>query len=80
LKLHYCTVRKMVAELRKNGKRWVLYTNDVSIYKHLRKNTFTTNKVPYIKNGKIVGIDFYFEKKSIRTMRRISKGQLLLGI
>ena len=70
----------MVAELRKYGKRWVLYTNNALMYKHLRKNHFTTQKVPYIKNGKIVGIDFYFEKKSIRTMRKIARGQLLLGI
>ena len=70
----------MVAELRKNGKRWVLYTDDTYVYKHLKKNAFTTQKVPYIKNGKIVGVDFYFEKKSIRTMRKIARGQMLLGI
>jgi len=70
----------MVAELRKIGGRWALYTNDAFVYKHLSKYTIATNKIPYIKNGKMVGIDFYFDKKSTRTAKKVARGQLLLGI
>ena len=70
----------MVAELRRNGKRWILYTDNTLIYKNLCKSPFTVKKIPYIKNGKVVGIDFYVSSKSFRAMRRITKGQLALGI
>ena len=70
----------MVVELRKIGRRWALYTNDEMVYKHLGKCTIAANKVPYIQNGKLVGIDFYFNEKLNRTIRKVAKGQMFLGI
>jgi hypothetical protein len=70
----------MVAELRKSGKRWVIYTDDTIVYKHLNKYVSPANRVPYTKNGKVIGIDYYFDRRSARAVKRIAKGQMLLGI
>lgn len=69
----------MVAELRKTVRGWAIYTNDVFVYKHLSKYA-AAGKVPYIKNGKMVGVDFYFDKKHTRTAKKVARGQLFLGI
>ncbi|MBN1368067.1 MAG: hypothetical protein JW967_09085 [Dehalococcoidales bacterium] len=70
----------MVAELRRTGGRIVLFTDDARIYKYFNQVSLTKHKVPYLQNGKMVGIDFYFEKKLRRTIQRIKAGQMPLDI
>jgi hypothetical protein len=70
----------MVAELRRTGGRIVLYTDDAYMYKYLNKVKLTKHKVPYLQNGEMVGIDFYFDKKLRRTVQRVKTGQMLLDI
>ena len=70
----------MATELRRTGGRVILYTNDPRFYKYLKKYSLTKNQVPYLQNGKIVGVDLYFDKKLRRTVQRIKTGQMLLDI
>jgi hypothetical protein len=70
----------MVAELRKIGSQVVLFTNEAPIYRRLNGLSLTKYKVPYLQNGKLVGIDFYFDKKLRNTIQRVKGGQLFLGI
>ena len=70
----------MVAEIRKIGNRTALYTNDNRLYKLVNKWPVAKHKVRYIQNGKVIGVDFYFNKKWTRPIKRISKGQLPLDI
>jgi hypothetical protein len=70
----------MVTEIRRTGGRIVLYTDEARIYKYLNQVTLTKHKVPYLQNGKIVGIDFYFDKKLCRIVQRVKNGQMLLGL
>jgi len=70
----------MVVEFRRIGRRWAIYTNEVATYKRINKYATRVNKVPYIKNGKLVGMDFYFNEKPAPTIQKVAKGQLHLGI
>ena len=70
----------MVAELRINGNRVVLFTNEALVYRHLAGLSITKYKVPYLQNGKMIGVDFYFDKKLLQTIRKLKTGQLPLGI
>jgi len=70
----------MVAELRRSGTRMVLFTDEAPIYRHLNELSITKYKIPYLKNGKVVGIDLYFDRKLWRTVRRVKDGQMVLDI
>jgi len=70
----------MVAEIRKIGNHTALYTNESRIYKLVDKWQVSKQKVRYVQNGKVIGVDFYFHKKWTRPIKRISKGQLPLDI
>jgi len=70
----------MVAEIRRIGSRTVLFTNDPTLYNHLNRLSLTRHKVRYLQNGKLVGIDFYFDRRFRKIARRVKNGQLLLGI
>ncbi len=70
----------MVAELRKSGNRIVLYTDDVFLYKYIDNHTIPKYQIKYLQNGKMVGIDLYFDKGLKNTVKRIKHGQMLLGI
>jgi hypothetical protein len=70
----------MVAELRKIGSQVVLFTNEAPIYRRLNGLSLTNYKVPYLQNGKVVGIDFYFDRSLRKTAQKVKDGQLLLGI
>jgi len=70
----------MVAEVRKIGKRLVLYTNEVKVYTYLNKKLAPSARVSYLQNGKPVGFDFYYDAKLTRTIKQVAKGQLLLPI
>jgi hypothetical protein len=70
----------MVAELRKIGIQWVLYTNENHVYNNFSKYVRPIHKIPYFKNGKLIGCDYYFNNKAVDTVRKITKGQLHLGI
>jgi hypothetical protein len=70
----------MVAEVRRNGRQLVLFTNERQIYRHINKSRLSQHKVRYFQDGKLVGIDFYFDRKFARTIKAFSRGQMPLGI
>jgi hypothetical protein len=70
----------MVVELRKIGSRWALYTDDMTVFRRLSKYVARSKKIKYMQNGKLVGIDFYFDRKSARFIHRIARGQLPLDL
>jgi hypothetical protein len=70
----------MVAELRRTGGGIILYTDNAHFYKYLKKYSLAERQIPYLQNGKIVGIDMYFDKTLRRTVQRVKTGQMLLDI
>ena len=70
----------MVAELRKVDKRLALYTDDDPVYKRLYRWPYTLYKAPYTKNGKLVGVDLYFDRQLRHTVVQVINGQLMLDI
>jgi hypothetical protein len=70
----------MIAELRTIGNRLAVYTDDESLYRRLREGPTPLYKVPYLKGGKMVGVDIYFDKKFKNTVARVVDGQMLLDI
>jgi hypothetical protein len=70
----------MVAELRKIGLQWVLYTNERHVLRYFNKYARPIQKIAYVKNGKLIGFDYYLNSKAVDTVRKITKGQLPLGI
>jgi len=69
----------MVAELRKVNNKLALYTDDERIYKCFSKWPHTSSRIRYTQSGKLVGIDFYFDRRLRRTVRQVINGQLMLG-
>ena len=80
LAITYCKVKMMVAEIRKIGSQVVLFTNEASVYRRLSGLSFTNYKIPYLQNGKMVGVDLYFDKKLEGMVRQVKTGQMLLEI
>ncbi len=70
----------MVTELRTVNERLALYTTDDRLYKCLKKWSSTLYKVPYTQDGKLVGMDLYFDKQLENTVRQVIKGQLMLDL
>ena len=70
----------MIAELRTIGSRVAVYTDDQGIYRRLKQGLTPLYKVPYLKGGKTVGLELYFDKKFKRTVTRVIGGQMLLDI
>ena len=70
----------MVVELRRTGGRIVLFTNDARFYSYINRANLKKRKISYIQNGKVVGADFYFDKKLQRIIQRVKNGQMLLDI
>jgi hypothetical protein len=70
----------MVAEIRRIGHRWALYTDDIVLYRRLTKFGFTARPVRYLQRGKVVGIDVYFNTRLKCTVQRIKHGQLPLDM
>lgn len=66
--------------MRKTGGRIVVFTNDSQFYKYLNQVNLKKHKIPYMQNNKIVGVDFYFDKKLRKIVKRIKNGQMLLDI
>ena len=70
----------MTAELRTIGNRLAVYTDDESLYRRLREAPRPLYKIPYLKGGKMVGVDLYFDKKFKHTVARVVDGQMMLDI
>jgi len=70
----------MTAELRTIGNRLAVYTDDASLFRRLKGGPTPLYKVPYLKGGKMVGVDLYFDKKFRNTVARVVDGQMLLDI
>jgi hypothetical protein len=70
----------MTAELRTIGNRLAVYTDDQSLYRRLKEGPNLLYKVPYVKGGKTVGFDIYFDKKFRKIVARMVRGQMLLDI
>jgi len=70
----------MTAELRTIGNRLAVYTDDESLYRRLKEGPTPLCKIPYLKGGKMVGVDLYFDKKFSNTVARVVDGQMLLDI
>ncbi|MDO8579096.1 MAG: hypothetical protein Q7R50_07975 [Dehalococcoidales bacterium] len=70
----------MTAELRTIGGKLAVYTDDESLYRRLQEGPTPLYKIPYLKGGKMVGVDLYFDKKFRNTVARVVDGQMLLDI
>ena len=65
----------MIAELRDMNGRLALHTNTADIERKLKKLKSYIYSVPYYstRDGKIVGIDLYFNKSARSTLRKLVK-------
>ena len=63
----------MVAELRKIGDKLALYTNDNRVYRSFAKGVYPLCKIPYTQDGRLVGVDLYFDKKVKNTIIQLTK-------
>lgn len=70
----------MTAELRTIGDKLAVYTDDELLYRRLREGPAPLYKIPYLKGGKMVGVDLYFDIKFKEIVARIVDGQMLLDI
>lgn len=70
----------MTAELRTIGDKLAVYTDDELLYRRLREGPTPLYKIPYLKGGKTVAVDLYFDKKFKDIVARIVDGQMLLDI
>ncbi len=70
----------MTAELRTIGDRLAVYTDDQDLYRRLKEGPTPVYKIPYLKGGKMVGVDLYFDKKFKEMIARMVDGQIPLGI
>ena len=70
----------MVTELRKVDNELALYTDDNWVYQRFYKWPSTLCKTPYTQNGKLVGVDLYFDKRIKSTIVRVINGQLMLNV
>ncbi len=70
----------MTAELRTIGDKVAVYTDDQLLYRRLREGQTPLYKIPYLKGGKMVGVDLYFDKKFKEIIGRMVEGQMPLGI
>lgn len=75
-----CRLIAMKAEIRTIGNRLAVYTDDQHIYRRLKESLPPLYKVPYLKGGKMVGVDLYFDLKFRNTVARVVDGQFLLDI
>ncbi|MBI2851732.1 MAG: hypothetical protein HYX84_01325 [Chloroflexi bacterium] len=70
----------MTAELRAVGDKLALYTDDNSVYLRFSRGIVPIYKVPYFRNGRVVGYDLFFDAKQKTSVAQIMKGQLLLDM
>lgn len=70
----------MTAELRVIGNRLAVYTDDQDLYRRLQEGPVPLYKVPYLKGGKTVAVDLYFDIKFKNIVARIVEGQMLMDI
>jgi len=70
----------MVVEIRRAGKKLVLYTDEEPVYQLFNKWKYTDYKTMYAQKGKIVAADFYIDRKYEETVRMAIKGQMMLDI
>ncbi len=65
----------MIAELRDMNGKLALHTNTTTIERKLKKLKSFVYSVPYYstKDGKIVGIDLYFDKSARHVLRKLVK-------
>ncbi len=70
----------MVAELRRNGKQLVLYTDNKVLYNYIDSHSAPRYKIPYLQKGKVIGIDLYFDRGLRYTVKHLKSGQMVLGI
>lgn len=70
----------MTSEFRKVDRKLALYTDDNRIYRSFYRWQQTLFKVPYLKNGRMIGIDMYFDRQVRDTVRQVINGQLMLDI
>jgi hypothetical protein len=64
----------VIAELRDMNDKVALHTNIADVERKLKKLKSFMYSVPYYdsRNGKIVGIDLYFERSARSTLRKIA--------
>jgi len=70
----------MVTETRFSGKRIVVFTDEKTVYNLLEKYLTHSFKIPYYKNGKITGVDFYYDVRFAKALKAILNGQIPLAI
>ena len=65
----------MIAELRDMNGKLALHTTIIDIERKLKKMKSFIYSVPYYstKDGKIVGIDLYFDKSAGSVLRKLAK-------
>ncbi len=71
----------MATELRETNNTLVLHTNATIVERRLKKLKSYIYSIPYYDsyNGKIVGIDLYFDKSARNTLQKlINSSQLPL--
>jgi hypothetical protein len=65
----------VIAELRNMNDKLALHTNVTDIERRLKKLKSFHYSIPYYNtnNGKIIGIDLYFDKSAGTVLRRLVK-------
>jgi len=65
-------MNKKVTEIRDfgDGKSIVLYTEDNSVYRHLKGWKSCRQVVPYSQNGRVIAVDLQFPKEAKDHIRK----------
>ncbi|MFC1943854.1 hypothetical protein ACFLWO_04705 [Chloroflexota bacterium] len=66
---------ELIVEFRDTRETVALYTDTTDIERKLKKLKTYTSSIPYynMSNGKIVGVDLYFDKSARITLRKLAK-------
>lgn len=62
------------------GDKIALYTDDNQVYRRFSRGIIPFHKVPYLRNGHVVGYDLFFNLNQRGAVAQIMKGQLLLDM
>lgn len=71
---------EMTAELRAAGDKLALYTDDNIVYARFRRGIVPLYKVPYFRNGRVVGYDLFFDPRQKASVEQVMRGQLVLDM
>ncbi len=64
----------MIVDLREMKEKLVLYTDIPEMERRLKRLKFYVSKVPYYdtSNGKILGVDLYFDKSARNILSKVA--------